>query len=231
MQSFSPVTDFGLDAILFDFDGVILESTAIKTDAFRALFADHPRHLDQILALHLRHGGISRQIKFDMIYREILHMPVPPERKAELGARFNALVEEKVRTCPMVGGAQAVLDRFAGRVAMAVVSGTPDEELNAIVGARGLDRYFVAAHGSPPGKAESISRLMAEQRWNPGRVVMVGDAMTDFDAARATGVGFIGRTIGGANPFPQGTPTIGDLTELAAALRDRAEQASNVTAG
>jgi beta-phosphoglucomutase-like phosphatase (HAD superfamily) len=49
-----------LRAIVFDFDGVILESADIKTNAFRALFASYPEHVDQIVDFHLRNAGVSR---------------------------------------------------------------------------------------------------------------------------------------------------------------------------
>src|SRR5215467_1275440 len=72
------------DAVAFDFDGVILESTDIKTAAFRALFADQPDALERILSLHETHGGVSRLVKFDLIYRDILKQPLLAQRRAEL---------------------------------------------------------------------------------------------------------------------------------------------------
>ena len=57
--------DVKLDALLFDFDGVILESADIKTDAFRELFADQPAHVEEIVALHQRYGGVSRHVTLE----------------------------------------------------------------------------------------------------------------------------------------------------------------------
>ncbi len=55
-------------AIIFDFDGVILESMDVKTKAFALLFKDYPEHLPAVLALHQTHGGMSRFEKFEIIY-------------------------------------------------------------------------------------------------------------------------------------------------------------------
>ncbi len=41
-----------IKAILFDFDGVILESMDIKTKAFSKLFTKYPEYVDQIVKLH-----------------------------------------------------------------------------------------------------------------------------------------------------------------------------------
>jgi phosphoglycolate phosphatase-like HAD superfamily hydrolase len=118
----------------------------------------------------------------------------------------------------MVAGAQDTLRRLAGQVPMAVISGTPDRELAEIVSRRGLADYFTAVHGSPPGKPQIITRLLAERGWHADRVVMVGDGMSDYEAACATGIRFIGRALPQHDPFPPATPLIADLTALAAAI-------------
>ena len=58
-------------AVVFDCDGVILESMRAKGDAFRQLFDGEPAHQDAIEAFHHAHGGMSRYEKFDRIYADI----------------------------------------------------------------------------------------------------------------------------------------------------------------
>lgn len=220
MPSAWPAIETELDAVVFDFDGVILESAEVKTEAFRALFAAHPAEIDAIMDLHRRHGGVSRFVKFEMIYRDILRRPLRLERKAELARRFEELIVERVLACPMVAGARETLDALRGRVAMAVVSGTPDGELETIIARRGLSSYFVEIHGGSREKRDIIGDMTMARRWRRERMVMVGDAMTDHEAARANGIAFIGRVARGAdNPFPRDTVVITDLREFAAAAR------------
>jgi phosphoglycolate phosphatase-like HAD superfamily hydrolase len=207
-----------LDAVVFDFDGVILESVDVKTEAFRALFADHPGEIESILELHERHGGVSRYVKFDMIYRDILRVPLAPADRDALGRRFETLALERVLACAMVPGAREVLDGLRGRVAMAVVSGTPDGELATIVERRGLAPYFAEVHGGSRPKRDIIRDMMRANGWRSDRMIMLGDAMTDHDAAAANGIAFIGRVAAGKpDPFPAGTATIGDLRGFTAA--------------
>jgi beta-phosphoglucomutase-like phosphatase (HAD superfamily) len=61
-----------IKAIIFDLDGVLIESAEIKTDAFRMLFADYPDRLPEIIAYHQRNAGISRYNKFRYFYEKIL---------------------------------------------------------------------------------------------------------------------------------------------------------------
>jgi phosphoglycolate phosphatase-like HAD superfamily hydrolase len=201
-----------LDAVAFDFDGVILESVAIKTEVFRALFADYPDHVEAIVALHERLGGISRHVKFQMIHDEILGIALTEDRRRVLAERFEDLALQRVLACPMVPGALDTLTALSARLPLAVVSGTPQAELQDIVRRRDLAGFFVKVLGSPRGKADHLRDLFARHGWRPQAVVMVGDAITDYDAAREVGCRFIGRVVPGqASPFPPGTYEVGDL--------------------
>lgn len=83
-------------AIIFDFDGVILDSVDIKTKAFARLFEEHgPEVVEQVVADHLAQCGISRFRKFAHIYENILHRPMPDGESERLGEKFSALVLTK----------------------------------------------------------------------------------------------------------------------------------------
>ena len=208
-----------LDAVMFDFDGVIVESNTIKTEAFRDLFANEREHVDAIVALHRRHAGVSRLVKFDMIYRAILRRPLAADERDELGVRFQRMVMEKVVACPMVPGALELLQSLAGCVPMAVVSGTPEGELREIVMRRGLEKFFFSISGTPRTKREIVSALLKDNGWRADRVLMVGDAIEDLNGAQANGVPFVGRVPkSDANPFPADIPAVEDLSGVAGAI-------------
>lgn len=207
-------------AMIFDFDGVIVESTGLKTEAFRALFADRADQLEAIVDLHRRHAGVDRFTKFEMIYRDILREPLAAPTRQDLGVRFAQLVENAVTSCPMVPGASELLAALDRRMPMAVVSSTPQPELECIVTRRGLGRFFEAVRGSPPAKSQVVHALLKERSWTAAHVLMVGDAAADLAAARANGVAFIGRlTPDDPYLFPPEVPTVRDLTPLAESAR------------
>jgi phosphoglycolate phosphatase-like HAD superfamily hydrolase len=208
-----------LSAIVFDFDGTIVESMSIKTDAFRRLFADYPDQVEQIVSLHLQHGGRSRYEKFEMIFRDILGRTPGADEFAALGRRFESLVADAVATCPFVPGASRFLEEFSSRVPLAVVSGTPHDELERILERRAIRSHFVEVHGSPPGKETILADMLRHRAWPAAEVLLVGDAMSDYQAARSSGVRFVGRLAStDTNGFPDGTTVIRDLSELPALL-------------
>ena len=207
--------------IAFDFDGVILESVTIKTDAMADLFSDHQEHMDAILSLHERHGGISRYIKFDMIFRDILKIPLARADRDSMGRKYSALVVEKVLACPFVAGALEFLKAHYQSMPLFVISGTPDAELLEIVSKRDIAPYFQGVFGSPRSKADIIETLLADQDHGAEEMAFIGDTMTDYEAARETGVPFIGRvTENSPSPFPASTRTVATLNDLSRALED-----------
>lgn len=203
-------------AIVFDFDGVILESAEIKTHGFRELFAHEPEHLDAIVRHHLDNLGISRFKKFEWVYRNLLRRPLPAAKAKQLGERYSALVYERALRCPMVPGAKQLLEGLHGKLPLFVASGTPQEELSRIVEHRSLGRYFVEVCGSPESKESILLRLLAKHQLARSETVMVGDGLSDLEAAESTGIGFVGRVNGEqtASAWPSGTVTVTDLTEL-----------------
>ena len=52
-----------LEAIVMDFDGVILESNGIKDDVFQEIFARYPDHLDAMMSFHQAHLSAPRRLK------------------------------------------------------------------------------------------------------------------------------------------------------------------------
>lgn len=178
-------------AVVFDFDGVLIESVDIKTDAFIELFAEYPEHHDAIVSHHQKHLGISRFAKFAWIYRELLGRALAEEESADLGRRFSELVFERARDCPPVRGAEEAMAALtAASVPLFIASGTPQEELEALISARGWRRYFQGIHGSPRSKPEILRSIAEDLAIIPSKIVFVGDGWSDYEAAQRTGVSF-----------------------------------------
>jgi phosphoglycolate phosphatase-like HAD superfamily hydrolase len=205
-------------AVALDFDGVILESVEIKARAFVDLFADQPADVrERIVRLHHDHGGISRHLKFQWIYRDILGRELVPAEAERLGATFTSFCRDKLLAAPFVPGALEFLSACHEQYRLYLVSGTPIAELRWIVEARQLTGYFKRIWGSPTEKVDACRAILAETAAHPSEVAFVGDATTDMDAAEQTGMHFIARLDGApGNPLESRDPRvrISDLTQL-----------------
>ena len=182
-----------IETIILDFDGVILESVSVKTEAFRTLFSFVPEYVDEIVQFHIDNGGMSRFEKFRYIYHTILNEDLPDDKFETLSRRFSDLVEEAVVQAQFVDGALDFLDSMSKRYRLYIVSATPQEELERIVKQKGISRYFSGVFGSPAKKIDHIIRILTENNLSPEDVLYVGDAINDWEAARKSGIRFIGR--------------------------------------
>lgn len=213
-----PFDPAAIGLVIFDFDGIVLESADIKTDAFPELFSEYPEHQAAIREYHMAHQGISRYKKFEWIYAELLHRPLDEAKSAELGERFSALVLNKVLAAPFVPGAAELLERLQGcGVLMAIVSGTPQAELDEITARRGLRDYFDHIIGAPTEKYDAIQYLQQLYDLRPEQVVFLGDGLSDNRAASAAGVHFVARRTASAPGLWDGVPLsilLDDLTPL-----------------
>ena len=181
-------------AIAFDFDGVLVESVEVKTRAFAHLFAQEPPEIVQrIVAYHQRNGGISRFEKFATIYRDIVKRPLAEQTFQRLCKQFSRLVVEEIIAAPWVEGALEFLTQHQGRYRFFVVSGTPEEELKDILTRREMVRFFDEMRGSPKTKDVLLGEVMSRHELRPAELVFVGDAESDWLAARQVGISFIWR--------------------------------------
>lgn len=204
------------DGIIFDFDGVLLQSVDIKTRAFARLYEPFGAEVvDQVVAYHLLHGGVSRFEKFRYYHRELLGRPIGEEDVARLSAEFSELVVESVIASPWVVGAEEALRAIHLSLPLFVASGTPDSELKAIMERREMLGYFRSVHGSPDTKAEILDGVLCRNRLDPDRVLMVGDSITDYEAAVQCGLQFLGIGEVAHGTFPHGVLMRPDLTGFA----------------
>lgn len=177
--------------VLWDFDGVVKESLSVKTEAFVQLFASYGENVAaQVRAHHEANGGMSRFDKIPIYLRYAGEEPTQA-RVGALCGRFSRLVRQGVIDSPWVPGAERYLRTNPYRQVFAVVSATPQEELEDILRALDLRGCFADVLGAPTSKSEAIRRVLSRHGIRPEDSLMVGDARADLDAARANGVPFL----------------------------------------
>lgn len=205
-----------VDAIVFDFDGVLVQSVDIKTRAFARLFEPHgPDVVARVVAHHRAHGGVSRFEKFRHYYREFLRQPLADDALEDLARRFADLVVEEVERAPFVPGADRFLNDCCGHVPCFVVSGTPQEEMREIIRRRRMHKWFVDVFGTPASKTENVRQVLAHG-FSCDRTTLFGDADADWIAARDAGMRFVGVIRDADNPLAsrQGFVKISDFEDV-----------------
>jgi phosphoglycolate phosphatase len=204
--------------IIFDFDGVILDSANIKLRAYSAIYSgEDPKKLAALIAHSQFHGGITRRIKFEYYEREFFGRNADSVRIEALCQHYSDIVFKAVLACPFIEGAEQLLRGASSKVAMHVVSGTPDSELHRVIQQRGLAEFFRSVRGAPATKRDAFQRIATDEGYALKDMLVVGDSMTEYIAAQDIGIPFLGIVPGGIrgsqNPFPASVhvwPTLRD---------------------
>ncbi len=182
--------------IIFDFDGVLLESVDIKDFAFKTLFKDYPEHLEEIMDYHLSNNATVRFDKFRYITEKILGKSYDKETEKRLSKIFSDLVFKSLVDCPFVNGAKEILDFLQDKIPIYIASRSPDDELDKILEIRKLKKYFKKIYAVPWIKTDAIRDIRERENISLENIVFVGDSDEDLQVARSTGVFFIGRDSG-----------------------------------
>lgn len=208
----NPYNGFLLDSIIFDFDGVIVDSNGIKSAAFESFYRDNPK-FNQIKSFLDSKPGLSRFEKFKFIENHILKKDFN-QKKNELLNAFSQQVTQKVIQAKWIEGAEDFLKYISNIIPIHLVSATPIKELMKILEEREMKFYFRSIYGSPKTKVENIEELILKNNYSRNKLIMIGDSYEDFIAAKKLDLSFIGKTIKNKKIFPNKIIKIEDLSYL-----------------
>jgi len=188
-----------VDALFFDFDGVIADTIDIKTTAFGLIFKEYGKNaVNEMMDYHRNHGGVSRYEKFKYFYTRFLNRRITEKEMRILDRKFSAIVFDKAVKAPFLKGAR----KFIGiahkcEKSCFVVSATPGPEIKKIVKAKKLKKYFKEVLGSPNSKVDNLRKLLRKYNLDPEKCFYFGDTESDRRAAVKCKINFVGINCGG----------------------------------
>ncbi|MBN8249068.1 MAG: HAD family phosphatase [Verrucomicrobia bacterium] len=182
-------------AVIFDMDGVIVDSEPLHERAFLDTFTQ--------LGLADRHGihfpeyyGRSDQT----VWRDFIARHQPSQPLAELTRLKQTRFLELLRTeQPLFPAIPALVTSLAARGPIALASGSDHTVISAVLDLSGLRRHFgavVSADDVPRGKPAPDIFLHAADRLGvpPAACVVIEDSVAGVAAGRAAGMQVIGIT-------------------------------------
>ena len=197
-----------LQAIIFDFDGVIADSEPLHLRAFQQVLAGEGIALT-------RHDYFSRYLGFDDVgmFEAIARdrsVPMTDRQIASLVAQKGVKLQELMRADSVLfPGARDFVREAAAAVPVAIASGALRHEIDEIVEAAGIADCFsaiVASGDTPESKPSPAPYLLAFHRLctttgrslEPRRCVAIEDSRWGLDSARGAGL----RCVGVTNSYP-----------------------------
>lgn len=86
-----------INNILFDFDGVILNSNKIKEDAFKFIFRNEDNYtVLKFIEYHRENGSVSRFYKIRFFYNELLNQKIDDNNFKNLLNEFSKYTIDKL---------------------------------------------------------------------------------------------------------------------------------------
>jgi phosphoglycolate phosphatase len=184
-----------LRAVLFDWDGTLLDSYQADARAYLAMF--------QALGISWGLSELAQHYSPDWhhVYRAA---SLPGERWAEADELWRRFYRHERPV--LQPGARNVLHRMAGRYRLGLVTSGSAWRVRAQLRSFGLSGLFIArvfADESPRRKPHPAPLLLALRRigCEPAACIYVGDAPEDVVMARRAGVAVIG--VVGHSPVPE----------------------------
>lgn len=205
-----------INLVVFDCDGVLLDTMPAKIEAFRSwvppIYASH----EAAFMKRVMHGfGTSRRHHIESFYREIVGIQPGQEFLNAEVARFTDLCEPLCAEAGWRTGSREFVLRCIEEGALRyVLSGTPQEPLEEMLHANSGGELFDNIIGSPPAKPESMEHILVGTGVHPDKAVFIGDADADRLAAEHVGAHFVYFPSEAARPHGEIATEVEDLREL-----------------
>lgn len=182
------------NVILWDFDGVIIDSMDVREKGFREVLSDYPEEqVERLLEYHHQNGGLSRYVKFRYFQEKILQQEADEEEVARMSEEFSEIMRKELAAKDkLIPEVMKFIKAKHNQFEMHIVSGSDGDELRFLASELQIAQYFKTIQGSPRPKISLVQDILEEYEYNLQDVCLVGDSINDYDAAKENGIEFYG---------------------------------------
>ena len=180
--------------IIFDFDGVILDSVPVKTEAFKKLFNDYPfDKVKELILYHEKNGGKSRYVKIKYFFESILEEKIDEKKILLLANEYSLLTREELsKEKYLILDSVQFIKKNYNNLNMHIASGADENDLKYICDKLGLTQYFFSINGSPLVKDKIVANIITDNNYCTNDTILIGDSINDYDAAKLNRIRFFG---------------------------------------
>jgi phosphoglycolate phosphatase-like HAD superfamily hydrolase len=180
--------------ILWDFDGVILDSMEVRDFGFREIFKKFKKeHVSQLIDYHRINGGLSRYVKIRYFFEDIMHESIEADEVMKYAINFSEIMRKEL-TNPknLISESVSFIRNNFDKYCFHIVSGSDQEELRFLCKELSIANYFISIHGSPTPKTRLVKELLEKYDYKLAKTCLIGDSINDFEAASLNNISFYG---------------------------------------
>ncbi|NOR68333.1 MAG: HAD-IA family hydrolase [Methylomarinum sp.] len=182
-----------IKVILWDFDGVLLNSNSVRDYGFTEVLKEFPvDQVAELMTFHQKNGGLSRYVKFRFFFENIRKEPVSEREVQEYATKYSDIMRKHLNNKDLlIKETNENIRKFHHTIMMHIVSGSDQEELRYLCNKLGLKNFFKSIYGSPRAKIDLVKMLIESNQYNKSQCVLIGDSYNDYEAAKNNNIKFV----------------------------------------
>lgn len=179
--------------LVFDFDGVIVNSNSIKTKSFIKLYSNNKNSIKKIINFHEKKTALNRFKKIEYINKNIIKKDFSRDKINEYIMNFNNISETFLKNVKYLPGLLNFLKNNKKGNIFLINSAAPKKELVKFIRNKIIKNYFKGIYGSPQTKLQNFKEIFEKyNKYNVSHFLYFGDSASDYLIAKKYNIDFIG---------------------------------------
>jgi phosphoglycolate phosphatase-like HAD superfamily hydrolase len=178
--------------IIFDLDGVILDSARLKVNCMRQALTDFDSGVvEAFLNCFTQEFGQSRQHHFKNFYFNFLKENQGFESFYDAyEPRYAHILNQHYTDVDLCAYASTLIPGLNHKK-LFIATGTVTEEAEEVLTKKNLGHYFESIYGSPLEKSDIVNQIIHQQDEPRDKFILIGDALHDRNSACANQIPFL----------------------------------------
>jgi len=185
-----------IKVLVFDFDGVILDTSLLKSKTFYNVFKLYPNFLNKMWIFHLENKGSSRKMQFDYLVRNLLGESGSKANKhvKKLMLVYKKKVLPRLLKAKYIEGVLKTIKFSVKKYPLYVVSNAPKDEIKLIIEQKKIGKYFKKIYSSMNSlnKSKILNQILEIENIPSKNLLFIGDTLKDQISAKESKVKFVG---------------------------------------
>jgi len=176
--------------LIFDFDGVILNSHKVKTKTFFKIFSKYGLNVGhKARKLHLKYMGMPRKKKINLINNFYLNNSLTKDELKKINDKFKIIVQNEILRMNFNKNLINFLKKK--KIKFYISTGTDQSEIIKLCKLKKISNFFIKIYGSPKTKIQHISDIIKKNNVSKKKILFIGDSITDYKAAKMKKIDFL----------------------------------------
>ena len=180
--------------IIWDFDGVIIDSDNIRTESFKETFKDFGTDsVEKLIKYHKLNGGLSRYHKVQFFFNEILKKNITDNDYTSWIELYGKYCKERLcNKSLLIENSINFIRKNHENFSFHIASASDEKELRFICKKLNISDFFKSINGSPTTKINNVKNILNNYNYLKRNCCLIGDSINDMEAAKINDIKFFG---------------------------------------